>query len=144
MCWRPQTNGYSYLRVTAIWIDVHPARETQPTCHTHPMLCPHMISDHMYLTRSMHSNLSHSLQQIWTDPLLPRRRVPDPTPSTCPQIRTQVLSHTTQWSSGENTSFCWQPATMLIGPISPACSRYVQYLLTRANPSVLNWHKPRL
>jgi hypothetical protein len=28
----------------------------------------------------------------------------------------------------------------LTGPISPACDRYVQYLLTGANPSVLNRH----
>jgi hypothetical protein len=27
MCWLPQTSGYSYLRVTAIKIDVHPAGE---------------------------------------------------------------------------------------------------------------------
>jgi hypothetical protein len=26
----------------------------------------------------------------------------------------------------------------------PACDRYVQYLLARANPSVLNWHRWRL
>jgi hypothetical protein len=29
----------------------------------------------------------------------------------------------------------------LIGPITPACDRYVQYLLTGANPLVLNRHK---
>jgi hypothetical protein len=28
----------------------------------------------------------------------------------------------------------------LIGPISPACKRYIQYLLAGANPSVLNQH----
>jgi hypothetical protein len=32
----------------------------------------------------------------------------------------------------------------LTGPISPACDRYVQYLLVEANPSVLNWHRPGL
>jgi hypothetical protein len=32
----------------------------------------------------------------------------------------------------------------LTGPISPTCDRYVQYLLTEANPSVLNWHKREL
>jgi hypothetical protein len=29
----------------------------------------------------------------------------------------------------------------LTGPISPACDRYVQYLLTGVNPSVLNRHR---
>jgi hypothetical protein len=28
--------------------------------------------------------------------------------------------------------------------ISPACDRYVQYLLTGANPSILNWHRQGL
>jgi hypothetical protein len=32
----------------------------------------------------------------------------------------------------------------LTGSISPACDRYVQYLLTGANPSVLNWHRREL
>jgi hypothetical protein len=29
----------------------------------------------------------------------------------------------------------------LTRPISPACDQYIQYLLTRANSSVLNWHR---
>jgi hypothetical protein len=29
----------------------------------------------------------------------------------------------------------------LTGPITPACDRYVQYLLTGTNPSVLNRHR---
>jgi hypothetical protein len=73
----PQTSGYSYPRVVAIRIDVHPAGETQPTCHTLPTLSPCMVDDHTYLAWSTYSNLSHSRQQIWTDPLHPRRRAPD-------------------------------------------------------------------
>jgi hypothetical protein len=46
-----------------------------------------------------------------------------------PQVRTQLLSHNSEWSSGEKSSFCWQPTTRLTGPISPACDRYIQYLL---------------
>jgi hypothetical protein len=30
---------------------------------------------------------------------------------------------------------------LFIGPISPACDRYVQYLLTGTNPSVYNQHR---
>jgi hypothetical protein len=59
----------------------------------------------------------------------------------CPReegLSTQFLSHNSQWGSGERTSFDWQPSTRLIGPITPACDRYIQYLLTGPNPSVLN------
>jgi hypothetical protein len=60
---------------------------------------------------------------------------------TDPQVHTQLLSHNSQWSSGKKSSFCWQLTTRFTGPISPACDRYVQYLLTGANPSVLNRHR---
>jgi hypothetical protein len=43
-----------------------------------------------------------------------------------------------QWSK---PSICQQQATKLSGPISPACDRYVQYLLAEANRSVLNRHR---
>jgi hypothetical protein len=113
--------------------------KTRLTRHTHPALSPPMISDHTYLMRSTHSNLLWSHQQIYTNPL-PRRP-----PNT-------IHSSTVVWSVGpypasppqqpikqwEKISFCWQPATKLIGSISPACDRYVQYLLAEANPSVLN------
>jgi hypothetical protein len=59
-------------------------------------------------------------------------------------VCTQLLSHKSQWDSGEKTSFYWQQATRLIGLISPTCDRYVQYLLVGANPSVLNWHRKGL
>jgi hypothetical protein len=57
------------------------------------------------------------------------------------RVHTQLLSHNSKWSSGEKTSFCWQPTTRLTGPISPACDWYVQYLLAEDNPSVLNRHR---
>jgi hypothetical protein len=50
-------------------------------------------------------------------------------------VRTQFLFHNSKWGSGEKTSFCWQSATRLIGPISPTCDRYVQYLQFNHNPS---------
>jgi hypothetical protein len=65
---------YSYPRVAVIWIDVHPAGETQPTHHTHPTLSPCMVLDHTYLMRSTHSNLSRSHRQSWAGSLLPRKR----------------------------------------------------------------------
>jgi hypothetical protein len=56
-------------------------------------------------------------------------------------VRTQLLSHNSQWGSGEKTSLYWQLATRLTGHTSPTHDRYVQYKLTRANPSVLNRHR---
>jgi hypothetical protein len=53
----------------------------------------------------------------------------------------QFLSRHSHWSSKlKPTTYGW-PTTRLIGPISPACNRYVQYLLTGTNPSVLNQHR---
>jgi hypothetical protein len=88
-------------------------------------------------------NLSCSHQQIWTDPL-PLKKKGSWHTSTARQltnlwVRTQLLSHNSQWSSGEKSSFYWKLTTRITRPISPACGRYVQYLLAGANPSVLNW-----
>jgi hypothetical protein len=106
--------------------------KTQPTRHTLFMLSPRMVHDYTYLTWFTYSNLSYSRQQIWTDPLHQRRRAPDtihntmairsagPYPASLPQQPK---------SSGEKSSSCWQLTTRLTGTISPACDRYVQYLL---------------
>jgi hypothetical protein len=56
--------------------------KTQPTRHTLSTLSPHMVHDHTYLTWSTYSNFSYRRQQIWTDPLHPRRRAPDTIHST--------------------------------------------------------------
>jgi hypothetical protein len=60
---------------------------------------------------------------------------------TDPWVYTQLLSRASQWSRGHKPSSWRWPTTRFIGPISPACDRYVQYLLTGANPSVLNRHR---
>jgi hypothetical protein len=54
-------------------------------------------------------------------------------PSFSPETTNEVV--------GAKPSIYQWPATRLTGIISPACDRYVQYLLTGANPSVLNWHR---
>jgi hypothetical protein len=79
--------------------------KTRPTHHTLFMLSLCMVHDHTYLTRSTYSNLSYSRQQIWTDPLHPRRRLP--TQSTArrlsdPRVRTQLLSHNSQRTVGKS------------------------------------------
>jgi hypothetical protein len=56
--------------------------KTQPTRHMLPTLSLCMVHNHTYLTRSTYSNLSYSRQQIWIDPLHPRRRAPDTIHST--------------------------------------------------------------
>jgi hypothetical protein len=38
--------------------------KTQPTHHMFSTLSPRMVQDHMYLTQSTYSNISHSRQQI--------------------------------------------------------------------------------
>jgi hypothetical protein len=48
------------------------------------------------------------------------------------------------WSRGEKVRPSSYTTTRFTGPITPACNQYVQYLLTGANPSVLNRHKRRL
>jgi hypothetical protein len=114
----------------------------RPTHHTLSMLSSRMTLNHTYLTHSGYSNLSHSRQQIWTDSLPSRRRAPDPIHSMMADWSTGLYPASLpqqpikQW--GGESSFCWQPATRLTGPISSACNWYVQYLLAGANPSILN------
>jgi hypothetical protein len=57
------------------------------------------------------------------------------------RVCTQFLSWASHWSSGGKGTICWWQTTSLTGPITPTCDRYVQYLLTGANPSLLNQHK---
>jgi hypothetical protein len=53
----------------------------------------------------------------------------------------QFLSQHSHWRSVLNPSTCRRQTTRLTGPISPVCDRYVQYLLTGTNPSILNWRR---
>jgi hypothetical protein len=85
---------------------------------------------------------SHRLS--WTELLLPRKRASDTihsTPadqSTGPYLVSLSSLPMKQW---RKLNIYRQQATRLTGPISPACDRYVQYLLTGTNPSVLNRHR---
>jgi hypothetical protein len=63
---------------------------------------------------------------------------------TDPWVQTQFLSWANQWSSGGKTKHLLMAATRLTGLISPACDRYIKYLLVGANPSVLNRHRQGL
>jgi hypothetical protein len=84
-------------------------------------------------------------RQIWTDLTTPEKKGL-PTRSTArrlidPRVHTQLLSRTSQWSRGHKSSSWRWPTTRFIGPISPACDRYVQYLLMGVNQTVLNRHR---
>jgi hypothetical protein len=68
---------YSYPRVAAIQINVHPVGENPTNLPSLFMLGPHMTLDRTYLMRSTYSNLSQSHQQWWIEPLVLRRRAPN-------------------------------------------------------------------
>jgi hypothetical protein len=58
-----------------------------------------------------------------------------------PRDPPQFLSQHSHWSSRLKPSTYGCRATRLTGPISLACDRYIQYLLTGTNPLVLNRHR---
>jgi hypothetical protein len=141
----PQTNGYSYPRVVTIQINVHHVgensinttrtlptpvniRPTYASCRQSPYVATFHESS-IDLDKSYYSRekglLTQSIPCWLTDPC------------DC----TQFLCQANQWSSRLKPSFYWWQATRLTGPISPDCDRYVQYLLTGVNLSVLNWHR---
>jgi hypothetical protein len=117
------------------------------THHTFSTLNPCMTLDHMYLMWSTYSNPSWVIDRFRWIPLLPRKRSPN-------TIHSMPADRSTGSYLGSlpsqpmkqllKPSFCRWPATRLIGPKSPVCDWYVQYLLARPNPSVLNWHRQEL
>jgi hypothetical protein len=144
MCWRTQTSGYSYPRVAAIWINVHPVGE--PSQHaTRIPYSVHVWSQTIRISRGQciatfhvvvnrFEQIQYSLEEgLSTQPTAHRL--------IGPWVHTQLLSQNSQWSSGEKPNFYWQPTTKLTGAISPACDRYVQYLLVGVNSLVLNRHR---
>jgi hypothetical protein len=132
------------MRVAAIRIDVHPVGENP--IHTTRML-PAPVHIHFLHAVSVRDNLLLAITSVGRTLLLSRKRAPDTT------------SSPTKWSTGLPPSF--SPNTVIeavmkskhlltnklhqfAGPITPTCDWYVQYLLTEANPSVLNRHRRRL
>jgi hypothetical protein len=118
---------------------------------TRPIRHVHFPRQSTYARRTLPMGGPHTWQpfvrrrQIWTDPTAPEKKGLS-TQSTARRltdlwVRTQLLSRASQWSRGHNPSSWQWPTTRLTGSISPACDRYVQYLLARANWTVLNWHR---
>jgi hypothetical protein len=48
-----------------------------------------------------------------------------------PWVRTQLLSRTNHWNSGENPSFCWHPTTRLIN----TSMRSIRSIIARMGPN---------
>jgi hypothetical protein len=87
---------------------------------------------------------STSRRQGWTESLLPRKRAPDtilstPTDRSAGPYAVSLSSQPMKQWKKPNTH--QRQATRFIGPISPACDRYVQYLLMGANRTVFNQHR---
>jgi hypothetical protein len=95
-------------------------------------------------TVPIRDNLSRGANRFGQISLLPIKMAPDTihnTRLTDPRVRTQLLSRTSQWNKGRKPSSWQWPTTRFTEPISPACDRYIQYLLMGANRTVLNWHR---
>jgi hypothetical protein len=95
----------------------------------------------------LRGKLSWDADRFGQIPLLPRKGLLTQSTTlrlTDLRVHTQLLSRASQWSRGREPSSWRWPTTRFTGLISPACDRYIQYLLTGANSSVLNWHRQGL
>jgi hypothetical protein len=93
----PQTSGYSYPRVTAIRIDVHPTGENSTNT-------PHAF--HAQFTRGPHIATFHTVVNRF-EQIHYTREEGLPTQSTArrssdPRVRTQLLSHNSQRAVGKS------------------------------------------
>jgi hypothetical protein len=143
MWWLPQTSGYSYPRVTAIRIDVHPAGEN-PT-NTSRMLptSVHARPAYAFYGQSPYVTTFNWLPRSQNKPLHPEEVLA--TKERLAQPSSWVASFLLPCDSPRVGERGFGPMVtqlhQLIGPVSPVCDRYVQYLLTGVNPSVLNPHR---
>jgi hypothetical protein len=140
--------SYLYPKVTAIRSDVHPAGEnstnTSRTLRTpvyvHPTYasCGQFSYVATFYEVINNDGQSHCSQEKGLPTQFTACR------QTHPWVCTQFLSRASYWSSGGKVTLYQQLATRLTGLISPACERYIQYLLAGVNSSVLNRHRRRL
>jgi hypothetical protein len=148
MWWLPQISGYSYPRVTAIRIDVHPTGENLTnTTRTFPIpvhICPAYTS----CGRSPSVATIHELSTELSRATAPKKRGSRHNPQhtgwpTCRSVPSFSPKPTNEAVRAKSIIYR-QQATRLTELIWPACDRYVQYLLTGANPLVLNRHRREL
>jgi hypothetical protein len=143
MWWLPQTSSYSYPRVTAIRIDVHPAGEnlnnmsrTLPTpVHVRPTYAS--CGQSPYVTTFYWLPWSRNKPLHLKEDLTTKDRLI--------QLSYWAVSFFLSCDNprvGERSFYPMVTQLLqLTGPISPACDQYVQYLLAGVNPSVFNRHR---
>jgi hypothetical protein len=121
---------YSYLRVTAIRIDVHPGEDNLIDM-PHAFHTRFAYGPRPYISRdprrqpfaSSHKDEigSYTREKSW--------------------VTSFPVPHNSLGVGERGFSQVVTQLHQLTGPITPACDQYVQYLLTGANPSVLNRHR---
>jgi hypothetical protein len=133
----PQTSGYSYLTGEN---PTNTTRTLPMPVHVRPVYASCGWSPYVATFHEVPTDLdrSHCSREKGLPTQSTARRLTDP------RVRTQLLSRTSQWSKGCKPSSWRWPTTRFTGLISPACGRYVQYLLMGANRTVLNQHRQGL
>jgi hypothetical protein len=124
-----------------IWIDVHPAGENL-TNTTRTLLTPvHVRLAYPSCWRSPYVATFHESSTGLDGCTAPEKKcswLHLSAQLSGPWDPPQFLSQHSHWSSALKPSTYRRQTTRLTGPMSPVCDRYVQYLLTGTNPSVLN------
>jgi hypothetical protein len=134
---------YSYLRVTMIWIDVHPVGENLSTHHTLSTLDLRMVLDHTYLVWSTYSTLSlvstRSKQARTPKKSLGNQRQIDPVVILGHLIPPSLRQH---WSRGEKVWSSGYTATRAYWAHNSSMWSVRSILAHMGNPSVvLNQHR---
>jgi hypothetical protein len=132
----------THIQVTAIRIDVHPARENPINT---PRMLPtsvHTCPAYAFCGQSPYVTTFHRLPQSRNRPLHPEEvlTTEDRLAQSLSWVASFLLDGVEERGFGSMVTQLHQ----LTGPISPAYNQYVQYLLAGANPSVSNRHRRRL
>jgi hypothetical protein len=122
-----------------------PYMEKSDQCDTYALhVSPRMLDIHFIRAVPVCGNLSWVTDKVGQSSLLLRKRAHDIIHSTSGDRSTGLypVSHLRQpIKKWRKSNICRQQATRLSEPISPTRDRYIQYLLTGTNPSVLNRHR---
>jgi hypothetical protein len=143
MWWLLQISGYSYSRVAVIQIDVYPAGET-PTNTPRTLPTPvHARLAYAFYGQSPYVTTFHWLSRSRNMPLHPEEVLT--TKDRLAQLSSWVTSFLLPCDSPGVGERGFSPMVtqlhQLTGLISPACDRYIQYLLAGVNRTILNWHR---
>jgi hypothetical protein len=133
---------YSYPRVAVIQIDVHPGGEN-PINTPHAFHAWFAYGPGPYISRGLHRQPCASPHKDETCPYTWDKswRPKTDWPGRCLGSPHSPLPHDRLRVGERDFSQVVTQLHQFTGPITPACDRYVQYLLARANSLVLNWHR---